>query len=71
MCYCLWVSGTSLRFFLSIWLWREEQWEEMDASKYHVLFVFFVSILFSLSISSLFWYHLWLLLHNRLGVKEL
>ena len=34
-------------------------------SRYQILFVFFVSILFSISLSSLFWYHIWLLLHNR------
>ena len=121
--YCLWISSTSFRFFLRIWLYREEdivagshKWantmfsversiyqyilksyrflrqvsviavvKEVQIAKlptswiisafwsliycclfrYQILFVFFVSILFSLSLSSLFWYHIWLLLHNR------
>ena len=38
--------------------------------RYHLLFVFFVSILFCLSISSLFGYHIWLVLHNRTTLEQ-
>lgn len=67
--YCLWIAATSLRHFLRVWL-RREQEENTAAAKYHLLFVFFVSILFSLSLSSLFWYHVWLLLHNRSTLEQ-
>jgi len=67
--YCLWIATTSFRFFLRIWLYREED-IVAGSHKYHILFVFFVSILFSLSLSSLFWYHIWLLLHNRSTLEQ-
>jgi len=67
--YCLWIAATSFQFFLRIWLYREED-IVAGSHKYQVLFVFFVSILFSLSLSSLFWYHIWLLLHNRSTLEQ-
>jgi len=67
--YCLWIAATTFRFFLKIWLYREEELVE-GAAKYHILIVFFVSIMFSLSVSSLFWYHLWLLVHNRSTLEQ-
>lgn len=44
--------------------------DDLGSAKYHVLFVFFVSILFSISISSLFCYHIWLLMHNRSTLEQ-
>jgi len=67
--YCLWIASTSFRFFLRIWLYREED-VVAGSHKYQILFVFFVSILFSISLSSLFWYHIWLLLHNRSTLEQ-
>lgn len=40
------------------------------AAKYHILFVFVVSILFTMSICSLFGYHIWLVLHNRTTLEQ-
>jgi len=48
----------------------EETPHEIGSAKYHILLVFFVSIMFSLSISSLFSYHVWLLLHNRSTLEQ-
>lgn len=73
--YCLTIASTTARHFVKIWLLKEgELVEESDdplgSAKYHILFVFFVSILFSLSISSLFGYHVWLLMHNRSTLEQ-
>jgi len=67
--YCAWIGGTTARSFVRVWLYREEGLVQGNP-KYHLLFVFFVSILFSVSISSLFWYHLWLLAHNRSTLEQ-
>merc|ERR1719348_1476574 len=68
--YCVFIAATTARYFLHIWLLEKEADEELGSAKYHILFVFFVSILFSLSVSSLFWYHIWLLLHNRSTLEQ-
>ena len=59
--YCLFIAATSLKYFIQFWV----NSADLGPCKYHILFVFFVSIMFSLSVSSLFWYHVWLTLHNR------
>jgi len=68
--YCVFISATTARHFLHIWLLEKEAEEELGSAKYHILFVFFISILFSLSVSSLFWYHIWLVLHNRSTLEQ-
>jgi palmitoyltransferase len=68
--YCVFIAATTARYFLHIWLLEKEADQELGSAKYHILFVFFVSILFSLSVSSLFWYHLWLVLHNRSTLEQ-
>jgi len=76
--YCIFIAATSARHFLRIWILKEEDSDtaedenhiENHAEKYHLLFVFFISILFCLSISSLFCYHIWLVLHNRTTLEQ-
>jgi len=68
--YCVFIAASTARYFLHIWLLEREADEELGTAKYHILFVFFISILFSLSVSSLFWYHLWLVLHNRSTLEQ-
>lgn len=38
---------------------------EEGASKFHIMFMFFVSGMFAISVSTLFFYHLWLTGKNR------
>eukprot|EP00096_Caligus_rogercresseyi_P010386 TRINITY_DN3768_c0_g1_i1.p1 TRINITY_DN3768_c0_g1~~TRINITY_DN3768_c0_g1_i1.p1 ORF type:complete len:370 (+),score=123.18 TRINITY_DN3768_c0_g1_i1:84-1193(+) len=60
LAYCLFVSLSSLRYFLLFW-------NSEDASahgKFHVLFLFFVSSMFSLSLCFLFGYHVYLISVN-------
>ncbi|CAL4128408.1 unnamed protein product, partial [Meganyctiphanes norvegica] len=59
--YCLWIAATTLRYFISFW--RNQL--EGSAGKFHILFVFFVSIMFAISLVSLFGYHIFLVLKNR------
>ena len=42
----------------------------LAVSRYHILFVFVVSLLFTMSICSLFGYHIWLVLHNRTTLEQ-
>jgi len=74
--YCIFIAATTARHFINIWLLKQEDEEdfvrgmEHSAAKYHLLFVFFVSLLFCLSISSLFCYHVWLVAHNRTTLEQ-
>ena len=43
---------------------------ELGSGKFHILFLFFVSVMFCISVSSLFWYHVYLVLHNRSTLEQ-
>jgi len=60
--YCLWIAATTLQYFISFW---RNQLDDSSAGKFHILFVFFVSIMFAISLVSLFGYHIFLVLKNR------
>jgi len=72
--YCIFIAVTTARHFFKTWILKDDEVDDVDedpsAAKYHLLFVFFVSILFCLSISSLFGYHIWLVLHNRTTLEQ-
>jgi len=57
--YCLYVAATSFKYFLDIWLY------ENSSGHFNILFLFFVSSMFSISLSSLLGYHIYLVLNNR------
>ncbi|KAL5289228.1 ZDHHC2 family protein [Megaselia abdita] len=59
--YCLYIALTSLEFFIKFW--KNELTEGMG--RFHILFLFFVSLMFAISLVSLFGYHIYLVLHNR------
>ncbi|KAG7170486.1 Palmitoyltransferase ZDHHC2-like, partial [Homarus americanus] len=58
--YCLFIGATTLQYFIKFW--KNELGEE---GKFHILFVFFVSIMFAISLVSLFGYHIFLVVKNR------
>ncbi|XP_074593321.1 palmitoyltransferase ZDHHC15B-like isoform X2 [Brevipalpus obovatus] len=62
---CLYTAASSFPYFLQFW-----NNQLTSESKFHVLFLFFVSIMFAISLVSLFGYHIYLLLYNRSTVES-
>lgn len=58
--YCMFIVFTTLQYFILFWKGYLE-----GASKFHILFLFFVAAMFSCSLVSLFVYHLYLVAKNR------
>ncbi|XP_064131423.1 palmitoyltransferase ZDHHC20 isoform X6 [Loxodonta africana] len=64
--YCLFVATTVLQYFIKFWT------NELSdtRAKFHVLFLFFVSAMFFISVLSLFSYHCWLVGKNRTTIES-
>jgi len=58
--YCLFIACSSLPYFVQFWKGDLE-----GAGRFHILFLFFVSVMFAISLVSLFGYHIYLILVNR------
>jgi len=58
--YCVFIALTSLQYFIGFWKNEIE-----DAARFHILFLFFVSAMFGISLISLFSYHCYLVLRNQ------
>lgn len=58
---CAWSALTSFEYFLRFW----KNDLPSSYSKLHILFLFFVSIMFAVSLVSLYLYHLFLVFKNR------
>ena len=58
---CLFAAASSFPFFLRFW----KHDSGAGIAKLHVMFLFFVSIMFAVSLASLFFYHIFLTLKNR------
>lgn len=58
---CAWSAITSFEYFLRFW----KNDLPSSYSKLHILFLFFVSIMFAVSLVSLYLYHLFLVFKNR------
>ena len=78
--YCLYVALTSLKYFLqvktgtiikipSLYHPMLQFWRDVGTGQghgqFHILFLFFVSSMFSISLCSLLGYHIHLVLNNR------
>lgn len=57
---CLFVTMTCIEYVIDYW-----QGSFQDMGRFHVLFLFFVAMMFSVSLLSLFGYHCFLVAHNR------
>ncbi|MXQ81257.1 hypothetical protein E5288_WYG005766 [Bos mutus] len=64
--YCLFVATTVLQYFIKFWT------NELTdtRAKFHVLFLFFVSTMFFISVLSLLSYHCWLVGKNRTTIAR-
>ncbi|XP_045205043.2 palmitoyltransferase ZDHHC15B-like isoform X3 [Mercenaria mercenaria] len=59
--YCIYVALTSLKYFISFW----SKGINHNMGHFHVLFLFFVAVMFGISLISLFGYHIYLTVKNR------
>ncbi|KAK3099558.1 hypothetical protein FSP39_006233 [Pinctada imbricata] len=58
--YCLYVALTSLKYFIQVLSTGDK-----DMGRFHVLFLFFVAVMFGISLITLFGYHCYLTANNR------
>ena len=65
--YCVFLACAVLQFFVKFWT---DGLEAQGSGRFHILFLFFVSVMFCISVSSLFWYHVYLVLHNRSTLEQ-
>jgi len=66
--YCIFVSLSTAKYFLQFWYRSFESTvysQCLGQSKFHILFLFFVSSMFSISLCSLLVYHIHLVTNNR------
>jgi len=68
--YCMYVALTSLKYFIQFWTRSGDGGISFGTgadgfSKFHILFLFFVSAMFGISLCSLLGYHVHLVLNNR------
>ena len=69
--YCVFLALTVLQFFVQFWTdGMESSGMGKKPERFHILFLFFVSVMFCISVSSLFWYHVYLVLHNRSTLEQ-
>ncbi|VDO62612.1 unnamed protein product [Heligmosomoides polygyrus] len=66
---CLFIFFTDLPFFIEFWT-KDYQERNLKASKIHLLFLVFVTGMFAISLSFLFFYHLYLTARNRTTVES-
>jgi len=66
--YTVYLALCNFKYF--ILFWTDGLKSEDGAGKFHILFLFFVSVMFCISVSSLFWYHVYLVLSNRSTLEQ-
>ncbi|XP_037601515.1 palmitoyltransferase ZDHHC20 isoform X12 [Cebus imitator] len=77
--YCFFVAATVLEYFIKFWTLCHRKSTEScpkneltdTRAKFHVLFLFFVSAMFFISVLSLFSYHCWLVGKNRTTIVKI
>jgi len=66
--YCLYVAATSLEYFLLFW--QDNFPSTSSTAKLMILFLFFAAAMFAFSLTTLFFYHLWLVLKNKTTIES-
>ncbi|CAK1593978.1 unnamed protein product [Parnassius mnemosyne] len=61
--YCLFIMSTCLPYFIKFW--KGDFGTSASAGRYHIVFAFFVALMFATTLGSLFGYHCYLVAHNR------
>uniref|UniRef100_A0A8B9X1G1 Palmitoyltransferase n=1 Tax=Bos mutus grunniens TaxID=30521 RepID=A0A8B9X1G1_BOSMU len=59
--YCVFIAATDLQYFIKFWTNGLPDTQ----AKFHIMFLFFAAAMFSVSLSSLFGYHCWLVSKNK------
>ncbi|XP_077163582.1 palmitoyltransferase ZDHHC15 isoform X2 [Paroedura picta] len=59
--YCMYIAATVFKYFIKFWTGELTN----GRSKFHVLFLLFLAIMFFISLLFLFGYHCWLVSQNR------
>ncbi|GAV03633.1 hypothetical protein RvY_14029 [Ramazzottius varieornatus] len=62
MAYCLYISLTDLQYFIKFW---QDKLSGDGGGKFHILFLFFVSTMFAVSVLTLLSYHCYLVFSNQ------
>ncbi|XP_017033453.1 palmitoyltransferase ZDHHC20-B isoform X7 [Drosophila kikkawai] len=68
--YCLYVAFTTLHDFVQFWKVGAGQLNSGGMGRFHILFLFFIAIMFAISLVSLFGYHIYLVLVNRTTLES-
>uniref|UniRef100_A0A915HQE6 Palmitoyltransferase n=1 Tax=Romanomermis culicivorax TaxID=13658 RepID=A0A915HQE6_ROMCU len=71
--FCLYVFFTDMQYFILSWQPHPtdhgQNLERREKSRFHIMFLFFISGMFSVSIGCLFFYHLFLTAKNRTTIE--
>ncbi|CAL2036902.1 unnamed protein product [Caenorhabditis brenneri] len=66
--FCIWIAATTLPSFIDFW--KHEYDMNKKTGRFSLVFLLFLSCMFSLSLSFLFFYHLYLTAKNRTTVES-
>ncbi|UMM24434.1 hypothetical protein L5515_004672 [Caenorhabditis briggsae] len=66
--FCIWIAATTLPSFIDFW--KHEYDMNKKTGRFPLVFLLFLSCMFSLSLSFLFFYHLYLTAKNRTTVES-
>ena len=68
--YTVFLALCNFKYFVQFWTGDLKGHAAETTGKFHILFLFFVSVMFCISVSSLFWYHVYLVLSNRSTLEQ-
>uniref|UniRef100_A0A914VMJ4 Palmitoyltransferase n=1 Tax=Plectus sambesii TaxID=2011161 RepID=A0A914VMJ4_9BILA len=67
LAFCLWGFFTDMPYFIAFW---QGDFASKQAGRFHILFMFFVTGMFAISVSCLFFYHLYLTSKNQSTIES-